>query len=146
MVKQKIKKLMIGTILCCTVLCSGKQTEAFVTGDISPGISVMSINTASSNLAINISNYGVAKISAGVAGKFGTSKISMTVKLQKYDKPTKKWKNIKIWEQTQSGSFSSFSKSYQLTQRGSYRAKLFATVWKNGNSETISFVTNTKYY
>lgn len=146
MVKQKIKKLMIGTVLCCTILCSGKQTEAFVTGDVSPGISVMSINTASSNLAINISSKGVTKISAGVAGKFGTSKISMNIKLQKYDKATKKWKNVKIWEQTQSGSFSSFSKSYQLTQHGSYRAKLLATVWKNGNSETISFATEKKSY
>lgn len=141
------KKLFICFALVALILGSESNVYAAATGqNITNPISVQSVNTASSSIALNISTSGTASISAGVVGRIGTSKIEITVKLQKYNSSTKSWKKIKSWETTSNSTFASLSKTYTLTSKGTYRAKLTSSVWKDGKAETVTVATGSKKY
>lgn len=146
MFKNQKKKLFTCFALLALVLSSECYASAAVTGqNTTPPIAVQSVNTSLASVGLNISS-GTASVSANVLGVAGTSKIEITVKLQKYNSNTKSWKNVKSWEKTFNSSGALFSKTYSLTSKGTYRAKLTANVWKNGKVETVTLTSGSKTY
>ena len=142
------KKLFTCFALSALVLGCGSNVHAACIGQNSsnPIISVQSVNTAQSSMQLSISASGTASISANVVGKAGTSKIKMTVKLQKYNTTSKSWKKVTSWDKSSNSSNAMFSTSYKLSSKGTYRCKLTASVWKNGTEETVTATSGSQKY
>lgn len=144
---KKRRKLLIGLmLLAATIINGGKASATIIETNLSNPIAVQSVNTASSRIGFSVSNSGTANITAGIVGKVGTSKIQMTVELQKYYSSSKSWKKVKSWNKSYNFTSASFSTSYKLNSKGNYRCKLSAVVWKNGNGENINMTSIKKTY
>lgn len=133
-------------LLVATMFNGGKVSAATIEQNFTNPISVQSVNTASSRIGFSITNSGTASITAGIVGKVRTSKIQMTVELQKYISSSKSWKKVKSWNKQFNSTSASFSKSYKLNSKGNYRCKLSAIVWKNGSGEKINMISVKKIY
>ena len=103
-----------------------------------PVVSVKSVCVSNARVGFNISANGDANLSAGVIGRAKTSKIAMKVMLQKYDATSKKWNNVKVWNNDSSTSAISFSEKYSLKSNGTYRCKMTASVLCNGTNEMVT--------
>lgn len=146
MFKNQKKKLFTCFALLALVLSSECYASAAATGqNTTPPIAVQSVNTNLASVGLNISS-GTASVSASVVGVTGTSKIEITVKLQKYNTSTKSWQKVKSWEKSANSVCTSLGKTYALTSKGTYRAKLTANVWKNGKVETVTLTSGSKTY
>ena len=144
---KKQRKLLIGLMLLVATMFNGGEVSAATIGhNFTNPISVQSVNTASSRIGFSITNSGTASITAGIVGKVGTSKIQMTVKLQKYNSRSKSWKKVKSWNKQFNSTNASFSTSYKINSKGDYRCKLSAVVWKNGTGENINMFSVKKTY
>ena len=144
---KKQKKLLTIFALLALVLSSGISVSAAAIGQNNTNpISVQSVNTSVATAGINISASGTASISASVVGKIGTSKIQITVKLQKYNSTSKSWKKVKSWDKSSNSTNVLFSTSYKLDSKGTYRTKLTASVWKNGTEEVVNLTSGSQTY
>ena len=95
---KKQKKLFTIFTLLALILSSGSNvSEAATVQNTTNPISVQSVNTTKACIGINISASGTASISANVMGEIGTSKIKMTITLQKYISASKSWINVHSW-------------------------------------------------
>lgn len=144
---RKKRKLLIGLmLLAATIINGGEASAAIKEISFTNPIAVQSVNTASSRIGFSVANSGTANITAGIVGKAGTSKIQMTIELQKYNSSSKSWKKVKSWNKLYNSTSASFSTSYKLNSKGNYRCKLSAVVWKNGNGENINMTSIKKTY
>lgn len=146
---KKQRKLFTCFLLATMVITSAGNASALAavaTPDSSGLISIQSTNTTMANIGINISNSGVASVSAFVMGKIGVSKIQITVTLQKYNSGTKSWNGVKSWDKTYNSTSASFSSTYSLGSKGTYRTKLTANVWKDGKKETVTGTSGSQTY
>lgn len=144
---QKLRKRLVCFALLGAVLVCGNSASAAVIGqDMGNLISVQSVNVDASKVQLDISGIGMANISAYIRGKAGISKIQMTIKLQKYNSSSKSWTKVKSWERTVNSANATFNTSYQLGNKGTYRCKMTASVWKNGKEEKISLTSSQKRY
>ncbi len=142
-----IKKILLGLMCVNLLMFSGSNALAeTVIQENDDFIDARSVNTASMKLGFDISNAGTANITASVMGKAATSKIQLNVKLQKYNSAGNSWKKVKSWDKTAESSYVSLNTSYKLSTKGTYRCVLSASVWKNGNSENVSMVSDKKSY
>lgn len=81
-----IKKILLGLMCVNLLMFSGSNALAeTVIQENDDFIDARSVNTASMKLGFDISNAGTANITASVMGKAATSKIQLSVKLQKYN-------------------------------------------------------------
>lgn len=138
-VERQMMGVMLGVALLMTestVMAAENMALSVINGE--QVVSVRSVNVSRARVGFSISSGGNASISSGVIGRAGTSKIVMTVKLQKYNSTTKKWINVKTWNKDTSLSGISFSKTYKLNSKGKYRCKMSATVSCNGSDETVT--------
>ncbi len=86
-----------------------------------------------------------AEVKVHVKGTTNTKKISLVAKLQK--KVDGKWKNIETWEKTSDAMMLSFSKTYSLSSKGSYRVQAAVTYYlKDNTTETKTTNSATKTY
>ncbi len=147
---KKIKTLKLLTTLALSftlVLANMSSAHATMKGEESIGeATLQSTNDYNRKTTLSISSSGVAKINANISGSSSISKIAMTVKLQKYNKSTDTWKKVKSWDKTSSSYSISFSKSYDLTLKGTYRCKITADVTSGGSVETIKFTSSKQVY
>lgn len=144
---KKQKKLLIALMLLGAIIVGGSTVSAAVVEPNSANpITVKSVNTASCRIGLSIANTGTANITAGVVGKVRTSKIQMTIELQKYNSGKKAWQVVKSWNKIFNSTNASFSTSYKLNSKGTYRCKLLATVWKSGKAENLNMISVKKIY
>ena len=144
---KKQKKLVTIFALLALILSSGSNVSAATIGqDTTNPISVQSVNTAVASASIGISASGTASMSASVVGEIGTTKIKMTITLQKYNSASKTWTNVNSWEKTANSTFAAFETSFKLGSKGTFRTKLTSTVWRNGKAETITLTSGSKTY
>ena len=108
--------------------------------------SVICKDMTNSNVDFLLLNGNTARILARVMGKTGTSKVKATLRLQKYDKTAGKWKNRECWVKTKKSSANFFEKNCQLKEKGIYRVKLSATMWRKGRREYITYTSAKVYY
>lgn len=78
---------------------------------------------------------GVASCTATVTGLAGTSSVSITMQLQKYE--NEKWTSVAEWSDSAARSRLTLSESHPV-QTGTYRVYATFTVVRNGSSETFS--------
>lgn len=107
---------------------------------------VGSVCVGTAQLSFNISDGGVAKSTAVIRGKAGTSKIVMKMFLQKYNSTAKTWSNVQNWETSSQTAICSSAKSYGLKQKGTYRCKVTATVTCNGTAEKVTKISDSIKY
>lgn len=146
MFKKQRKLFICFALLVATIGSGNNVSAATIEQNGTSLILVQSVNTASSRVGLSISNSGTASLSAGVVGKAGTSKIHMSIKLQKYNNSSKSWKNVKSWDKTANSANVLFNTTYKLDSKGTYRCKLSADVWKNGSKESVSITSDKKKY
>ena len=144
---KKQKKLFTIFTLLALLLSSGSNVSRAATAqNTTPPISVQSVNTAQMSIGFNISASGTASISSDVIGKIGTTKIKMTITLQKYNSSSKSWTNVNSWEKTSNSTYAAFETSFKLGSKGTFRCKLTSNVWKDGKKETINLTSGTQTY
>ncbi|MBE5928648.1 MAG: hypothetical protein E7267_04645 [Lachnospiraceae bacterium] len=102
-------------------------------------IDARSDNLLTADVTFTISAYGAASISAGVAGVNGTTKVVMTVKLQRYNTSTSSWERVQNWKVTENGKMAEFEDVYGLFTHGRYRVRIVAVITRNGVDEQIAF-------
>lgn len=146
MLKNQRKLFICLMLLVAAIISENNVSAATIEQNATSYIVVQSVNTASSRVSLSISNSGTASVSAGVVGKVGTSKIQMTIKLQKYNNSSKSWKKVKSWDKTANSTTASFNATYKLDSKGTYRCKISTAVWKNGSVENVSMTSAKKTY
>lgn len=104
-------------------------------------------NTTSVSVDCSITKSGITTVKSETIGKFGkTTKIVVTLGLQKYNSSKKIWSTIKTWSKTGDGATSlTLKKQYQLTSSGKYRGKLVAKVWNGSSCETVTTYSSSSY-
>lgn len=146
--RKRIKKVLICLCVFSFHVIGSEKVSASsisVISDTIPCVGSSNIKSAASNLTL--SNSGSATIRADLFGKLGsTTKITAIIKLQRYNKTEKKWKLVKSWEKTANKYNLSFSKVYQLSKNGKYRARVIANIWNGSTSEKVIKNSTTKTY
>lgn len=99
-------------------------------------------NTESVTVALAVKS-GKAVCRTDVSGKAGTSKITITMNLQK--KNNGSWNTIRTWSGTKKSRYCSLSKSENVG-RGTYRVKSVVVVYKGSSKETITKYSVIKQY
>lgn len=143
---KKAKKVVICTVLTAATIFAENNVSAAIAQDGTNPVTVQSVNTLGSKVGLNISNAGNASVSSSIVGKAGTSKIRVIIKLQKYDNSSKSWKKVKTWDKTFYSANVSYNPTYQLKNKGTYRCKLSAEVWRNGIKENVNLSSGSKTY
>ncbi len=116
-------------------LLSGSISQAAMLMD---GASVTSIVDSNSTVKLSISGTGTATASAHIRGNvIDTSKVEVTMKIQKYNTSTKSWKAVKSWTESKRSYRLSISKNYSVSSRGKYRVKVIATL-SGTKTETVT--------
>lgn len=103
-----------------------------------------SINTYKIKAELNIKS-GQANLESFVAGKNGTSKVVITMYLEKKGK-NDEWKAVKSWSETSNRKEASMKKTYKLTSKGTYRCLVKAEITKDGLTEISTSVSRSKTY
>ncbi|MCR4605940.1 MAG: hypothetical protein K5639_08095 [Eubacterium sp.] len=144
---MKARKILAIVAICCLGILATENASNAKTS--SPDNEIFgfldSVNVASYSVELNIKS-GVAQISSGVTGRPGTSKIALTVYLQKYDSNRNIWSDVRSWKADSNNSIVRFSKSYDLISKGKYRCKMNASVTRDGKSESVSKISSSKTY
>ena len=111
------------------------QSLAAIAKTPDPECIVNAINNYMGSASLVISNTGEARVSASVKADIGSS-TEMTVYLQKKNASTGNWTTVTSWKTSSKKANTLFETTYRLSKRGTYRAKMSATVKRNGKSET----------
>lgn len=106
---------------------------------------VNAINDYKGKADIAILGTGEAKVSASVKTDIGSS-TEMTVYLQKKNATTGNWTTVTSWKTSSKKANTLFETTYRLSKRGTYRAKMSATVKRDGKSETVHATSKTIKY
>lgn len=101
--------------------------------------STRSENLATADVTFTISAYGAARIYAGVTGRSGTTKVVMTVKLQKYNTSTSSWERVQNWKVTSYKRLAEFDDVYGLFSHGRYRVRIVTVITADGVDEELAF-------
>ncbi len=136
MLKKYIRRTICMLMIMATVFNCNIASAA-----VNPDeqIGTQSINFAEGSVTFTISAYGAASIYANVEGKSGTSKIVMTVKLQKYNTSSGSWERVQNWKVTENGRNATFDDVYGLFIHGRYRVRVVSVLTRNGIDEEIAF-------
>ena len=106
--------------------------------------SVQSLAGIKQDTELGISG-ATAEIKVHVKGSVSTKKISLTAKLQR--KVDGKWKDVKTWEKHSNTLLLTFSETYPLSSKGSYRVQATVTYYQKDNTtETKTTNSATKTY
>lgn len=138
---RKTISIVIALIMvtCTATVCFGESSIV----NPGTGVGLYYVNAESVSNSLRINN-GKAVCSTTVTGKKGTTKIEITMTLQKKIKNS--WVTaVKPWKGSKKGV------SYTLTQkasvgRGVYRLKSVAVVYKGGKPETVTKYSGTVKY
>lgn len=131
-------KRVVSIFMACLVLCSagGVTASAAVkpdNGSIAAPCYLYT-NRASTYLTIY---QGEASCRSNVYGISGTTtKIVVTQILQK--KNGNSWTEVKSWNKTFDTWYCSYPNPYSLTEKGTYRVKTVAKVYKGTDYETVT--------
>lgn len=124
--------------MACLVFCSvgGVTASATVPPDNGSIVSPCYLYTdrAYSNLTIYQGDASCKSTVYGISGT--TTKIVVTQTLQKKDGNS--WTKVKSWSKTFNTWYCSYPNSYSLTERGTYRVKTVAKVYKGTAYETVT--------
>lgn len=109
-----------------------------------PGINSYAANAGAETVVIKLSgSRSSAYCSTYVQGKSGTTRIAVTMTLQRYVKGS--WQNEKTWSGSKTGKSYTLSKTKSLGS-GSYRIRSTVTVSSNKGSQTKTWYgVNVKY-
>lgn len=126
-------------VMCTTSVCFGESSIV----NPSTGVGLYYVNAESVSNSLRINN-GKAVCSTTVTGKKGTTKIEITMTLQKKIKNS--WVTaVKPWEGSKKGLSYTFTKTATVG-RGVYRVKSVAKIHKGGKSETVAKYSGTVKY
>ncbi len=136
MLKKYIRRTICMLMIMATVFNCNIASAA-----VNPDeqIGTKSINLSEGSVIFTISAYGAASIYANVEGKAGTSKIVMTVKLQKYNTSSGSWERVQNWKITENDRSVTFEDVYGLFLHGRYRVRVVSVLTRNGVDEEIAF-------
>lgn len=137
---RRIVSIVISLIMvmCTATICFGESTMV----NPASGVGLYYVNAESISSTLRI-NSGKATCSSSVMGKKGTTRIEITMTLQKKIKGS--WNTVKTWKGSKN------STSYTLTNtlsvgRGTYRLKSVAVVYKGGKPDTVTKYSGTVKY
>lgn len=144
------KKLLAGVVLVLFVGMFGtvltvKAKGAITDSGVEP-ITVNSVYISNARAGLSISSKGVASVSAGVVGRPTVNRIEAKVRLQKYNSSSRQWVTVKYWDGSSQGDYYSMTKSYTVSNKGSYRVMMTASVFSNGKVETTTATSGTSIY
>ena len=106
-------------------------------------IGIMSAIQRTQSSSISISK-NKATISTCATGKYGTDKIVVVCKLQRYS--SGKWTNEKQWNYSKTSRMVIFKKDHVLEKKGKYRVKSMVTYHDGTSIETKTTYSATKSY
>ena len=136
---SKFKRIIVLVVAFVLVAFSADNAYAVSDERIVPGIQpVGSTYISNARASLTISSGGVAKPAVAIIGKAGTTKVTATMKLQRYDIHANVWADVKTWNGSSNSSALTMNKSYSLPRKGSYRCWVTARVYYNSNSETVT--------
>ncbi len=122
-------------VLSLVLALQFSQSLAAIAKTPDPECIVNAINNYMGSASLVISNTGEARVSASVKADIGSS-TEMTVYLQKKNASTGNWATVTSWKKSSKKANTLFETTYRLSKKGTYRAKMSATVKRNGKSET----------
>jgi hypothetical protein len=128
--KKRVAAISLALILVAMVLPVQAQAQT---------IGIMPLYTNTSSISVFISFSGTqATCEADVIGKTSTSKISITLSIQRLES-NGTYTTVKTWpeESKNSGDFY-LSKTYTCEKGKSYRTHVTAKVTRNGTTETVT--------
>lgn len=137
MLVKKVKKgvMLFGCLCMVMVPVTPMVARANSVEQIQPCSECISWYTVN----LNISNTGVARVTASVTGKVGIENVYVKATLQK--KSDGGWTNVKSWQSTKKGRYASIEETYTVS-KGTYR--VHATF--KADSETKTMLSGTKTY
>ena len=125
---MKRRRVVLSMIFMMILFCSRPSVSAQETGN-NPEIQPLFIYVNSTTEGLNISNSGLAECSCTVwADPDRVIKIVAYMYLQKKNAQGN-YENIISWEKTVDLDYIGFSKSYQLSSGGTYRAMMIYNVY-----------------
>ena len=145
---MKIAKLSVFVLACTAlIMCESYCVDAKTNErrEVSEIFILDSINSECSIVNLGISS-GVANSSCKVRGKLGTSKIELTMSLQKKSPKSNDWTTIKSWSSSSKSTSLTMEKSYKLISKGTYRCLVKAEITKDGLTEISTSVSRSKTY
>ena len=136
----------IGVLLCLGLFMSNAYVSQASSSEYEDyGLNILdSINTHKIKAELNIES-SQAKLSAFVVGKNGTSKVVITMSLEKKSK-NNEWKYVKSWSETSNGKDASMKKNFKLTSKGTYRCMVKAEITKDGLTEISTSISGSRDY
>lgn len=138
MPKRYIRQI-ICMLMVMTMVFNCNLARAAETMDREKQTNTRSDNLLTGDVSFTISAYGAASIFASVTGRSGTTKVVMTVKLQRYNTSTSSWERVQNWKVTANGGPAVFDDVYGLFTHGRYRVRIVTVITRNGVDEELAF-------
>ena len=143
---KTVKKSLVAIICFVLLACNSFVSKAVgVDFEEYGGNYLNSINTVSVSAELSIDS-GNAKVNCVAAGKRGTSKIEMSVTIEKKSSKGDNWSAVKSWSVTEKGISAKLVKTYKLSSKGTYRCVVKTTITRDGMSETSYQISKSKAY